>query len=391
MKEISVKEAITEFEEFSKSMLTSIKFAVNDTQFKFKPSSVAINFLKVYYLVALCLPHIIYFRGSFTANPAWNTVLYIVFISGGILTSLLFAVFFPLNEIVIDKLTKEIILIPKDAIGRYLQKRKYFKIEEISEISHLEIKTKSKTEVYLTLVLKKGKTERLFAMSNWENVTKIKAAFSALVFNKNIPYDDSHEASVQFDEKIEKLKNEKDGETSNLPFIVLLIALFSLIVGFFVYLALGKMNNYCAQVDSLQPVILKYWAICMAVFAVPLIFASRTPYQIRRKASSKTIIVLGSMAMLGFYLLCFGLIYFLNVKLDKSTPVQNEATVVDAYYSSGSKSSSGKYSTVIQLEGSTDKIEITHRDIHLHQNLTQKVKISVFEGYFKKKWLRIED
>lgn len=391
MKEISTKEAIIEFEEFSKSMFTSIKFAVNDTQFKFKPSSAAIYLLTVFYIVALSLPHIIYFRGSFTESATVNTFLYILFASGGIITSLLIALFLPLHEIVIDKLTKEVILIPKDSIGRYLQKKKYFKIEEISEINHLEIKTKSKTEVYLTLVPKKGKTERLFAMSNWENVTKIKAAFSALVFNKNIPYDDSQEPSVQFDKKIEHLKNEKDGETSYLPFIVLLIALFSLIVGFFVYLALGKMNNYCAQVDSLQPVILKYWAICMAVFAVPLIFASRTPYQVRRKASSKTIIVLGSMAMLGFYLLCFGLIYFLNVKLDKSTPVQNEATIVDAYYSSGSKSSSGKYSIVIQLEGSTNKIEITHRDIHLHQNLTQKVKVAVFEGYFKKKWLQIED
>lgn len=391
MKEISVKDAIATFEEFSKSMLTSIKFAVNDTQFKFIPSSVAITFLKVYYLVALSLPHIIYFTGSFTEHTIGNTFLYIVFTSVGIITSLLFALFFPLNEIVIDKLTKEIILIPKDAIGRYLQKKKYFKIEEISEISHLEIKSKSKTEVYLTIVPKQGKTERLFVMSNWENVTKIKAAFSALVFNKNIPYDDSNEASVQFDEKIEQLKNEKDGENSNLPFIVLLIALFSLIVGFFVYLTLGKMNNYCAPVDSLQPVILKYWAICMAVFAVPLFFASRTPYQIRRKANSKTIIVLGSIAMLGFYLLCFGLIYFLNVKLDKSTPLQTEATVVDAYYSSGSKSSSGKYVLTIQLEGATDKIEIKHRDIQLHQNLGAKIKVAVFEGYFKKKWLRIEN
>lgn len=390
MTEISVKEAITEFEEFSKSILTSVKFAVNDTQFKFIPSSVAINFLKVYYLVALCLPHIIYFRGSFTANPTWNTILYIIFISGGILTSLLFAVFLTLNEIVIDKLTKEIILIPKDAIGRYLQKKKYFKIEEISEINHLEIKSKSKTEVYLTLVPKKGKTERLFAMSNFENVTKIKAAFSALVFNKNTPYDDSHEPSVQFDKKIEQLKNEKDSETSYLPFIVLLIALFSLIVGFFIYFALGKSSSYCAQIDSLQPVILKYWAICVGLFAVPLILASRTPYQIRRKASSKTIIVLGSIGMLGFYLLCFGIIYFLNVKLDKSTPAQSEATVVDAYYSFSSKSSSGKYIIMIQLEGSADKIEIKHSDIELHKNLTQKVKVSIFQGYFNKKWLRLE-
>jgi hypothetical protein len=391
MKEISIKEAIVEFEEFSKSMFTSIKFAVNDTQFKFKPSSAAIYLLTVFYIVALSLPHIIYFRGSFTESATVNTFLYILFASGGIITSLLIALFLPLNEIVIDKLTKEVILIPKDSIGRYLQKKKYFKIEEISEINHLEIKTKSKTEVYLTLVPKKGKTERLFAMSNWENVTKIKAAFSALVFNKNIPYDDSHEPSVQFDKKIEHLKNEKDGETSYLPFTVLLIALFSLIVGLFIYFALGKSSSYCAQIDSLQPVILKYWAICIGVFAVPLVLASRTPYQIRRKSSSKTIIVLGSIGMLGFYLLCFGIIYFLNVKLDKSTPLQSEATVVDAYYSFSSKSSYGKYIVIIQLEGSTDKIEIKHNDSELHKNLTKRVKVSIFQGYFNKKWLRLEE
>ncbi|MGB3948161.1 MAG: hypothetical protein WBM13_09255, partial [Bacteroidia bacterium] len=390
MKEISVKESITEFELFSKSTFSSIRFVWDSSQFKFLPSPIAINFLRVFYIVALFLPHFIYFIGSFTADDFWNLRIYIILIIVGISLSLLFALFLPIYQIVIDKLTKEVILTPKDAIGRYLQKKKYFKIEDIAEIDHIEIKSKSKTEVYLTLVPKKGKAERLFALSNWDNVTKIKAAFSALVFNKDIPYDDSNEPSVQFDEKIEQLKNEKDGETSYLPFITFLIALFALIVGFFIYFSLGKVANYCGQIESLQPVIFKYWGVCMGLFFIPLFFASQTSYQKRKKSSKKTFLVLGSIAMLGFYLLCFGFIYFFNVKLDKSSPIHGEATVLDAYYSYGSKSSSGKYVIIVQLEGSTDKIEIKHRDIELHKNLSQKIGVSIFQGYFNKKWLKIE-
>lgn len=203
MKEISAKEAIVVFEDFSKSIFSSINFSANDTQFKFTPSATSINFLKVYYIVALTVPHIVYFTGSFTEKAMWNNFLYIVFIIAGIFTSFMFAAFLPINEILIDKLLKQVTLIPRDSIGRYLQNKKQFKIEDILEINHIEIKTKSKTEIYLTLVTKKRITQRLFAMSNWENVTQLKAAFSALVFNKNIHYDDSDELSVKFAKTIE--------------------------------------------------------------------------------------------------------------------------------------------------------------------------------------------
>lgn len=187
-----------------------------------------------------------------------------------------------------------------------------------------------------------------------------------------------------------EVKGVQDSETSYLPLILLLFTLLVIVVGFIIYLSLGKISSFCAQVDSLRPIVLKYTTICLAIYAIPLIFASRTPYQVRRKATVKIIVVYGLMAVLGFYLLCAGIISYLNVKLDKSLPAHRQATVEDAYYSSGSKNKSGYYVIVIQIDGSEDKLLVRHHDALVQRNLGKNVAISVFEGYFNKRWLRIE-
>jgi hypothetical protein len=388
--EISKKEAVLLFEELSRNGLSSVTFTAEGTTLKFMPAASGRNMLKVFYLVALLLPHVVYFVWGFSENSLWNSVLYGVFVLLGILISLIFAVFLPLEEIVIDPVKGEIELIPKDAIGKYLKKTKYIRIADVSGIDRLDFKTKSGRETYIRLHTKKGSVHRLFALNSWENVTKIKAAFSALVFNKSVLYDDSSEPSVRIDKTLQKLKNEKDGETSYLPLVMLLLALLLLVVGFIIYLSLGKPTDFCAPIDGLTPVILKYSVVCFGFYAIPLFFASRTPYQRRRKASLKTFVVLGAMAVGGIYMLCSGIIRFCNVKLDASQPVIATAAVIDSYYHTGSRNSSGYYVIVVQPEGSTQQVSVKHNNIVVHRDLGKQVNVSVYEGYFKKRWLRVD-
>lgn len=185
-------------------------------------------------------------------------------------------------------------------------------------------------------------------------------------------------------------KPEKNGETSYLPLVLLLFTLFVLVAGFIVYLSLGKPADFCAPVDSLNPLIIKCCLICMTVYAVPLFFASRTPYQVRRKASMKIIVIYGIMAITGFYFLCAGTIRFCNMKMDASVPQQGTATVVDSYYHTGSRNSPGYYVIVLLLEGSTEQVSVRHNNIGVHRDLGKKVNISVCEGYFNKRWLRVD-
>lgn len=390
MGQISKQEASLVWEEFSKSSLSSVTFINQGTIAKFSPSSLTRYFLLVFYLFLLSIPHIVYFQWSFTTNSLGNTTLYFIFVGLGIGITLLLAISLPINEIIIDPIKGELEFVPNDFIGRYLKKRKQVKLSEINTIEDIRYSTKSSSEIYLTLVLKDSTSHRLFPINNWDNVTKLKAAFTALVFNTTITYDDSMEPSVILDNALEKLKNEKEGETSYLPFILLLFTLFVLVVGAIVYFTAGRIANYSAQVDSLFLVVTKYCGICLAVYSIPLFFASRTAYQIKKKATKKTVVVFGIMAATGFYLLCNGLVVFFNKKLDKSVPINCSAKVLDNYYTSGSKNSAGHYTLVIQLNGTPNKISVKHTDAELNNNENDSINVSVFNGYFGKRWLKIE-
>lgn len=390
MKHISKAESIDVFEDFSNSSFSSIKFSHQGSVYRFSPSPSGLLLINGFNLALFITPHLIYYFGHFSTNNEFNSIAYIACILLCALLIRLLVLFVPSLEIIIDSITKEIQLTPKDFVGKYIKKTIQIKIDNIAEINEQRFKTKRGEDVYLTLHTKDKLSFRLFALSNWDNVTKLKTAFTVLLFDKEGSYDDSQEPSVKVDTMFEKLLQEKESETSFLPMYVLIGLLLLLVAGLVLYFGFGKMRSYCAQVDSLWLLILKSWSIVLLVCAAPIYFAATTDYQKKRKATRKVIIVFGIMAMLGAYLGCNGLVSYLNIKMDTSTPISKQATVVDSYYTMGSKNKRSYYTLVVQIDSIPDKISIEHRNPDFHNNLKSTVPVSLYKGHFNKRWLEVD-
>ena len=71
-------------------------------------------------------------------------------------------------------------------INKIIKKKVNIKISEIKDINEVHISTKQGGETHLWLVTQDGSKHRLFNLSNYDNVTKLKAALSTLLFNKEI-------------------------------------------------------------------------------------------------------------------------------------------------------------------------------------------------------------
>lgn len=209
MKELTKDEAIVFLEELSNQILFPFKFVNELFQYRFTPVKLGIYFLNIFNLAALFTPHLIYYFRQYSQDVFWNLFIYIVLILFSLLTVYLLVFQLPSNELVVNSTQGSIELRPQDLIGKRMKKVVQLTIEDVDHIGQLRIKTKSKTEIYLTLEMKDKTRYRLFAFTNWENISKLKAAFSAIIFNKIMPYDDSNEASVIFDNKIAELAKEE--------------------------------------------------------------------------------------------------------------------------------------------------------------------------------------
>lgn len=390
MKHISKTESIEAFDNFSKSGFSSIKFSQQGSAYKFTPSLSGLLLINGFNVALFITPHLIYYFGHFSINTVYNNIAYIACILVCALLIRLLVVFVPSYEIVIDCILKEVKITPKDFVGKIIKKTKQIKIDDIVEVNEVRIKSKTGEDVYITLLTKDKLSIRLFALSNWDNVSKLKAAFTVLLFGKDVSYDDSQEPSVKVDTMLEKLKQEKEGETSYLPMWVLIGLLVLLVAGLVLYFGFGKLSSYTAQVDSLWLLILQSWGITMLVCAVPIYFAATTDYQKKRKATRKIIIVFGIMAMLGAFMCCNGLISYLNIKMDTSQPTIKQATVVDSYYAMRSRNSRGYYTIVLKIDSIPHNISVEHHDPNLHSNLKSTLPVSIYKGYFNKSWLMID-
>lgn len=384
MQQLTPKDAIFYFETFAKDWQSSVKFEVNGEKIKFSTAAAGRYLLGVFYLIALTIPYLLDY---FYSLP---TVWYVVLIVSGLHFTFLLAYFMPIQDFIIDKQIKEIEIVPKDVIGRWIKSTIRIKLSDVAEVKHQKLVTRSKTTHYLTLIDKNGIKYRVMELGTWDNVEKTKAALTSLIFNETISFDDSQEPAVQFDKKMEELKQDEDAEASYLPLTMFVLTLLILIVGFFIYFSLGKTPHFTAEIEGLQPLIFKYWGICLLIYCIPIYLASRTPYQIRKKLSKRTFTVFTIMAMVGFYLSLFGLVTYFNTKLDKSRPVIKEANVVEKYTSVSKKGKLGKYTLVIQIEGVEEEIIVKHSDDLFHENVRSSLSVSVYEGYFQKKWLKVE-
>ena len=195
---------------------------------------------------------------------------------------------------------------------------------------------------------------------------------------------------TEWNDMIEKMKNEKDGEESYLPMIVAGLAIIILITGFFTHFYVGDAHTRGIQLlDSLATVKAKWFGICMAIFSIPLFFASRTAYQKRTGRSLSTFIVLGLIAAAGLFLNINSGIELINYKKDKSTALQVMATIKDAGYTPGK---SGHFSMDLIPEGYTNFYTVrVSREIYAAKGKAQSITVNIHPGYFGGKWLSITE
>lgn len=395
MKILSKAESIQLFEEYSKSNLSSISFSQNNTVFKFHPSKIGVLFMNILHLVLFFTPHYFYLFKHYSLNELTNNIVYVVVATSCIVFIIILSRLVPAYEIIINSTLKQIQLAPKDFFGKYLNKIVTLKIDDIVEIKEKRVKKKTGEDVFFILETKSGIFYTLFSITKWDNPTKTKAALNVLIYDKEFPYDDSKEPAAIVDNELQKLKDniakEGEGETSYLPMIVLISLLLVLIIGFILYFGLGKINSFHTQIDSLWLIKFKVWAIATAIFFIPIIFAANTKYQRKWNRTKKTIIVFGIMAMLGVFFCCYGLISYLNIKLDDSKPELKQAKLIDYYHTSGSKNSSGYFTIVLEIDSISDRISVDHRSSDFQMNLKSIIPVAIHKGYYNKRWLKVED
>ena len=389
MSEITKDEAIKLYEEYSKHTLSSIKFKSKTSTYKFSPSGTGIGVLNFAFVFVLLLPHVLFYFGKFGTIPWFSNILYVVFT-----TVIIFVVFFlsrvtPTDEILVDILTQEIKLKPKDLIGRFLKKPLVIKIDTISEIKNVHYKTKHGGEANIVVDLKDGSSYNMFALKDYDNVSKFTAAFSAIVFNRPIDFDESKEPSVIIDKKLKKLIKENVGETSNLPIVLFLVTLAILIIGAFLNADYLKMKAFSEEVDSLLSLKLKILGIALAVYAIPLVIAATTAHQKKSKNTKSILIVFGLMAIGGFYMLISGLVTRLNMSLDESKPPISHAIGIESRFHPKSGKVSSFYILTFKIDKNSKEIQIEHHDREFHENATTDVKVYLHKGYFNKRWVEV--
>jgi hypothetical protein len=88
--------------------------------------------------------------------------------------------------------SQEIIMTPKDYIGQFIKKQTILKIDDILEINYKHIERYKGKNINYVYILTKAKNEvKLFDFEDWDDVPKMTAAFSSLVHNQTISYQDS--------------------------------------------------------------------------------------------------------------------------------------------------------------------------------------------------------
>ena len=382
------QEAIVEFEEFSKGGFNTFKFYAEGSIYRFPPSRSAIFFLNGFYLISFIVPHLIYLFGHFSKNEIWNNGLYGAVILLSFLLIWLLSAMAPALEIIIDQASKEVEITSKDFISKIIKKKVNIKISEIKDINEVDISTKQGGETHLWLVTQDGSKHRLFTLSNYDNVTKFKAALSTLLFNKEIAYDDSKEPSVQIDKRLKKLLYDKDGET---PYFTTVVFLVLLIIMMFGVLSMSSFNRYLiAQIDSLALISLQCSAIAFAICLIPIYFAANTAYQKKKKTNKKTMKYFIGMAIIGISFGTPSLIKYFNYKLDASKGINTTVDVIRGY--EGSTRKKYRYCSIIVLkvEGYSAEVEVRHPEPNLYKNLPPKLEVKIHEGYFKKRWLSLD-
>ena len=391
MKNMTRQEAIVEFEEFSKDGFNSFKFYTEGSIYRFPPSRYALLLLNGIYLISFIGPHLIYLFGHFSKNEEWNNGLYGAFILLSFLLIWLFSAMVPASEIIINQASKEVEITSKDFINKIIKKKVNIKISEIKDINEVDISTKQGGETHLWLVTQDGSKHRLFNLSNYDNVTKLKAALSTLLFNKEIAYDDSKEPSLQIDKRLKKLLEDKDGETSKFPSVVLLGLIIIMFFGLFGLLSLSSFNRYLyAQIDSLALISLQYSAIAFAICLIPIYFAANTAKQKKKKTNKESMKYFIGMAIFGIAFGTPSLIKYLNYELDASKGVNTTVDVIRGYEGSTRKKYRFCSIIVLKVEGYSGEVEVRHPDPNLYNNLPRKLEVKIHEGYFKKRWLSLD-
>jgi hypothetical protein len=385
------QEAIVEFEEFSKGGFNTFKFYAEGSIYRFPPSRSALFFLNGFYLISFIVPHLIYLFGYFSKNEEWNNGLYGAVILLSFLLIWLLSAMAAALEIIIDQVSKEVEITSKDLINKIIKKKVNIKISEIKDINEVHISTKQGGETHLWLVTQDGSKHRLFTLSNYDNVTKFKAALSTLLFNKEIAYDDSKEPSVQIDKRLKKLLYDKDGETSYFGLVVTIGLIIIMFFGLFGFLSLCSLERYSyAQIDSLALISLQCSAIAFAICLIPIYFAANTAYQKKKKTNKKTMKYFIGMAIIGISFGTPSLIKYFNYKLDASKGINTTVDVIRGY--EGSTRKKYRYCSIIVLkvEGYSAEVEVRHPEPNLYKNLPPKLEVKIHEGYFKKRWLSLD-
>ena len=192
MKNITPNEAVQHFEDYSKSILSPFKFSSIDENYKFKPSNLTRNFMGIFYIAALFFPHMFHFNLFLDFGLQRNNVVYILFTVFGVFFTFLLANYLTILEVKINSDSQEILITPKDYIGQFIKKKTILKIDDILEINFTHIERYKGRNMNYVYVLTKAKDEvKLFDFEDWDDVPKMTAAFSSLVFNQTTSYQDS--------------------------------------------------------------------------------------------------------------------------------------------------------------------------------------------------------
>lgn len=392
MKNMTRQEAIVEFEEFSKGGFNTFKFYAEGSIYRFPPSKSALFFLNGFYLISFIVPHLIYLFGHFSKNEEWNNGLYGAVILLSFLLIWLLSAMAPALEIIIDQASKEVEITSKDFISKIIKKKVNIKISEIKDINEVVISTKQGGETHLWLVTQDGSKHRLFILTNYDNITKLKAALSTLLFNKEIAYADSKEPAVQIETIVkEHLEDKVSESTSYFGLVVTIGLIIIMFFGLFGFLSLCSLERYSyAQIDSLALISLQYSAIAFAICLIPIYFAANTAKQKKKKTNKQSMKYFIGMAIFGIAFGTPSLIKYLNYELDASKGVNTTVDVIRGY--EGATRKHYRFCTIIVLkvEGYSGEVEVRHRDPKLYLNLPPKLEVKIHEGYLKKRWLSLD-
>jgi hypothetical protein len=192
MKNITSAEAIQHFKDYSESSLSSFNFSSINGDYKFRPSNLTRNFVGIFYIAALFLPHVFHFNLFLDYGLQSNNIVYTLFTVFGVLFTFLLANYLTILEVTINSDSKEILISPKDYIGQFIKKKTILKIDDILEIKYNHIERYKGKNINYVYILTKTKNEiKLFDFEDWDNVSKMTAAFSSLVYNQTTSYQDS--------------------------------------------------------------------------------------------------------------------------------------------------------------------------------------------------------